>query len=178
MIRLIFVVISVLLVSASNAQTRTRTFVDWTMGTQTAEEGLFAATTNDSGNILGKYCFATLDGCMYLLAMKTSCEQGNKYPVLVNANTGSQTLEVYCNGLLGRYNLYQYVFTEFDKIEDTVLRANRVGFAVPLQSDQFNVIRFSLMGSNEAIEAMTQAYGRGAARGGLGGRSSTRDQRL
>ncbi len=155
-------------------QAQPRSFSDWTMGRQSGEEGLFAATQNDSGNILGKYCFAELASCVYLLGMKTSCVKGNRYPVLVNASTGSETLEVYCGGALGSLNLYQYIFSDFDKINRTVLEASKVGFAVPLHNDQFNVVRFSLIGSNEAIDAMTQAY----RRSGTPGRSNTRDQRL
>ena len=172
MSRVIFVIVSMLLSSTSNAQTRT--FADWSMGRQTAETGWYAATENDSGNVLGKYCFSDIASCMYLIGMKTSCTSGSKYPVLVNATTGSETLEVYCNGPLGTLGLYQYVFTDFDRINRIVLEAERVGFAVPLRNDRFNVVRFSLVGSNQAIEAMTNAYNRSETPR----RGSTRDQRL
>lgn len=145
-----------------------RAFQDWYSGTTSDGDGFYAGTANESGHFLGQYCYST--GCVYLLGLQTSCTKGNKYPVLVNASTGSKTVEVFCNGPLvgGRY---QYVFTAFDEINSIVLEATRVGFAFPLRNDEFIVIRFSLMGSNEAIATMNKRTPPSRVRG-------TRDQRL
>jgi len=50
--------------------------------------------------------------------------------------------------------LYRYSFTNFDDIDGIVKRASRVGFAVPMEGDQFKVIRFSLFGANKALAEM------------------------
>jgi hypothetical protein len=149
-----------------------RNFEDWFFGITRSGAALYAATVNDSGRVLGQYCYQESNDCVYLLGITTSCTQGNKYPVLVNSNIGSSTMSVYCNGRLGESNNYQYVFTDFKSIHDTVLKAMRVGFAFPLQSDDFTVIRFSLNGSNEAIAAMRKEVSLKPTRSG------TRDQRL
>lgn len=149
------------------------TFVDWSTGITSTGNALFAATVNDSGNVLGQYCYPGEGSCIYLLGMRTSCKEGSKYPVLVNSDKGSLQVQVLCSGRQ-QGNLYEYVFTEFDKIDDVVMTAYRVGFAVPLEGDQFTVIRFSLIGSNEAVAKLLE----NAASRTVPARRGTRDQRL
>jgi hypothetical protein len=127
----------------------------WEYGRDSAGEYIYAATVNDSGHVLGQYCYADSENCIYLLAMTTSCVSGNKYPVLLNADTGSQSVEIYCGDRLG--SRYRYIFSNFDSIDEVVKKASLVGFAVPLQEDRFSVVRFDLRGSNEAIAAMLAA---------------------
>jgi hypothetical protein len=50
--------------------------------------------------------------------------------------------------------LYRYIFSEFDTVDKIVKESTRVGFAVPLQSDNFRVVRFDLKGANRAIELL------------------------
>jgi len=157
---------------ASIAIAEDKQFGEWFTGQQLTGQGGFAATINDSGHILGQYCYPELSSCVYLLGIRTRCEKDSKYPVLVNSDKGSKTLELLCNGPLesGRY---QYVFTSFDEIHKIVMEAYRVGFAFPLQSDDFIVVRFSLLGSNEAVAAM-----RADSANRMPVRRGTRDQRL
>jgi hypothetical protein len=118
----------------------------------------YAGTVNDSGHLFGQFCLG--DGnCMYLLGIKTSCNPGDRYPVLVDANVGSSRMELLCRAPMpaipnapmdGRY---PYVFSDFDKIDHVVKRALEVGVALRLDNDQF-AARFDLRGANEAIAAM------------------------
>lgn len=126
---------SFLLALSGLAAGQWRNFADWYTGQQTGGAGPFAATVNDSGHVLGQYCFPASDACAYILGLlNKTCEKGSRYPLLANANTGSKNVEVYCNGPLngGRY---QYVFTEFDEIHRIVVQAERVGFAFPIAGD-------------------------------------------
>ena len=148
-------------------------FNDWTTGVTTTGNALYAATANDSGNILGQYCYPGDGNCYYLLGLRTSCKEGNNYPVLLNSDQGSATVAVRCNGRV-QNGLFEYVFTEFSRIDDVVMKAYRVGFAVPLEGDQFTVIRFSLVGSNEAVAKLLED----AAARRAPARRNTRDQRL
>ncbi len=162
---------SLAIAASASAQER-GSFGDWRAGKTTNEKAVFAATVNQSGNVLGVYCYGA-EKCIYLLSMRTACEAGSRYPVLVNSDQGSLELQVYCNGQR-QSNVYEYVFTNFEKIEDVVLRAHRVGFALPLESDEFNVVRFSLRGSNEAIAELHElTVGQTVPT-----RRNTRDQRL
>jgi hypothetical protein len=52
---------------------------------------------------------------------------------------------------------YPYVFGDFDKIDQVVKRAGKVGLALRLDNDQF-AARFDLTGSNEAIAAMRSRF--------------------
>lgn len=133
-----------------------RFFGSWFTGTTNDGLGLFAATPNDSGNILGQYCYAASGSCVYLLGIHTSCTKGHKYPVLMNSNTGSLQLFVLCDGRLDATH-YRYIFTDFKAIDTAVRAASRIGFAVPLQGDQFIVVRFNLDGSDAAISSMRAA---------------------
>jgi hypothetical protein len=136
-------------------------------------EGMYAATLNDSGNLLGQYCFTEKGNCMWILGMKTGCEADHKYPILVNSDTGARTLEVFCGGQL-ESGQYRYFFSEFDAIDNIVRGSSRIGFAAPLKDDQFQVVRFSLRGGRVALDRM-RAAAEGAAKPV---RKDTRDQRL
>jgi hypothetical protein len=161
---------------SSAAIGQTSQFGSWNTGRIGGNEGLFAATVNDSGHILGQYCYFQSDSCIYLLAFQTACKPESKYPVLVNSDVGSSQVFVYCSGQLSS-GKYRYVFTDFEEIDKVIKGANKVGFAVPLEGDKFLVVRFTLNGSNEAIASMrtTMADGRRATPTPVRG---TRDQRL
>jgi len=153
--RLFLLYLSALLLSA-DASAQQLSFGNWSIGPTSSGAGFYASTVNDSGHLLGRYCFGS-DSCVYLLGISTACTKGQRYPVLVNATTGSKTLEVFCNGPMEGGKKYQYVFTAFDQIQQVILQATKVGFALPLAGTAFTVIPFSLVGSNEAIAAMSAA---------------------
>jgi hypothetical protein len=135
---------------------------------------VYAATVNDSGHVLGQYCYSE-GTCLWLLGLRTRCSENEKYPALVNADAGAQSIEIYCAGELpGTPGLYTYAFTEFDKVTEFVTKSNRVGIAIPLQSDEFRVIRFDLNGASAAIASMQKV----AAQKTRPARQGTRDQKL
>lgn len=161
------------LLASTGASAQLLTFGQWTFGR--TSDGFYASTTNDSGHALGRYCHG--ESCVYLLGVTNACTKGDRYPVLVNTTSGSRTLEVYCNGPLEGGNKYQYAFTAFDDVERMVFRAPKVGFAIPFAGAAFTVVRFSLIGSNEAIAAMTAAAIASTAPAPVQ-RRNTRDERL
>jgi hypothetical protein len=132
------------------------TYGAWSVDVTNDGEAIYAATVNDSGNLLGQYCFPAEGNCIWLVGMSSACDEGDKYPVLANADTGASHISVYCSTQL-KDGLYRYVFSEFDEIDAIVKNAMRVGFAVPLQDDRFKVVRFDLNGSNEAIALLRAA---------------------
>ena len=154
-------VVSLLLNNFTNAQ---QSFGAWITGeTDSNKTGVklyFAATTNDSGNLLGQYCGA--ENCIWLLGMNSSCQSGDSYPVLTNSNKGSIPLYVHCDAKLDN-GLYRYVFSNFDAINELIIKGTRIGFAFPLQSDEFRVVRFDLTGSSRAISTMGSAAQEGGA---------------
>jgi len=144
------------LIVAVSSASRAQSFGTWTTGVTDSGEMLYAATVNDSGNLLGQYCSSSTGNCIWLLGMSTACKEGDQYPVLANSDAGAAHIMVYCSAKLDN-GLYRYVFTEFDSINHIVTKGLRVGFAIPLQADQFRVVRFDLGGSNRALALMLEA---------------------
>jgi hypothetical protein len=125
----------------------------WSTGATNSKESLFAATTNDSGALLGQYCDLKDRSCMWELGLSLSCENGAKYPLLANADSGAIELQVVCMGVMPN-NLYGYAFDNFDKVDSIVKGNARVGFAFPLQEGEFRVVRFLLNGASAAVAQM------------------------
>jgi len=119
----------------------------------TFSEGVYAATLNDSESLLGQYCYPDQGSCLWLLGLKTRCESGHEYPILANSDLGARELSLRCGNRL-ESGYYQYVFTNFDAINDIVTTASQLGFAIPVEGDQFRVVRFSLDGARSAVDGM------------------------
>jgi hypothetical protein len=128
---------------------------NWTIDTK-SKEFLYAATINDSGALLGQFCSLKDGNCMWLLGMSTACNKGDSYPVLVNSDAGALHLQVYCDGQL-ESGSYRYAFTDFDAVDNAIRKSSKIGFAVPLQSDQFKVVRFLTNGAISALTIMRTA---------------------
>jgi len=77
--------------------------------------------------------------------------------VLANSDIGAMPLGVYCDDKL-HDGASRYVFTDFDRLTNIVTRGMRVGFALPLQSDHFRVVRFDLRGSRRAVSEMRSTF--------------------
>jgi len=169
MVRKIFLFLSFIFLAISTVALA-QTFGSWYVDTS-HNDGLYAATINDSGEIFGQFCYPSAGSCIWFLGMKTACEKNAPYPVLANSDIGSWQLQLLCDGPIGN-GVYRYAFSDFDTVDALVRKGTRVGFAVPLQSDQFLVSRFLLDGATKAITDMRAA----AQRKTLPAPSGTRDQ--
>lgn len=132
------------------------TFQDWTVSSTT--NGMYAATTNDSGEVLGEFCYYSSKTCQWEIGMHTACKNDLDGIVLANSESAATPLEVGCTGELQDSPLYSYVFKNWQNLESAIHDSSRVGFAVPLASDQFTVVRFSLVGRSDAQQAMEKAF--------------------
>lgn len=148
-------------------------FGAWSVDMGDDHSFIYAATVNDSGGLLGEYCTPSEGSCMWVLGISTKCDTGHQYPVLANADTGAVELEIVCNGELPN-GMYKYAFSSFDQIDSLVKAATRIGFAMPMQGDQFRVVRFQLNGASAAVASMRTAAEKMAVR--KSGSHSTRDQ--
>lgn len=158
-----------------NERLHAQSFGAWVTGITSDETSIYAGTVNDSGNVFGQYCALATGNCVWLLSMSTACKEGEAYPVLANSDTVATHLFVYCNAKMDNGS-YRYIFSDFDSINNIVTKALRVGFAVPLQSDQIRVVRFDLSGSNRAITQMRSALA--SQMNSSSKTSGTRDQDL
>lgn len=152
------------------AQASPQRFGPWTVSDMNG--GNFAASFNDSGGILGKYCYQAAASCMWLMVVSTGCEDGSEYMVLIITDQGAAPMKIYCTPVNGNN---RYVFTDFDAINNAVTGATELGIAFPLQSGKFQVSRFNVRSAASAMAALElrmRASTPARSRGG------TRDQTL
>jgi hypothetical protein len=140
-----------LLLTTAGLSAQERKFRDWRVGILSGNSGVYAGTTNDSNGIFGQFCLKEDASCYWLLATDINCTEGNKYPVLVNSDAGASSQELYCIKIDGKP---RYAFTNFDSINEIITASSRIGIAFPMANSQFQVSRFSLVGSNDALEVM------------------------
>jgi hypothetical protein len=127
-------------------------YSDWKVNTK--HNGIVTATTtNESGNEFGRICFTDGKSCGWALLSKTACTKGDKFPVLVNSNSGSFQLSVKCVLSTDNGN-HLMMFTSSDELDDVSKTDPIIGIAFPLKSGRFLVMRFSMAGSNRAIKEM------------------------
>ncbi|CAM3218935.1 hypothetical protein [Vibrio rarus] len=138
------------LVSA-NVLAEEKMYKDWFVNTDRADY-LYAITLNNSGNIFGKYCYLDSGQCLYLTGIDTNCTTGNKYPVLVNADSGAFNTFLHCGEKIGEQSVL--VFDNFDVIETAAKESKKIGIAVPMESGHFKVSRFSMSGSAYSINTL------------------------
>lgn len=146
---------------------------DW-MWNLDGSDGVYAATANRDGRILGQYCYFDNNTCIYTVSFGITCEKDSKYPVLVNSDTGAINVEMVCGHKMGgEVDENAFYITPFDAIDNTVRNATNIGFAVAMESGRFKVVRFSLAGSTYAIETMRTFADKKASAPSDSGNSST-----
>jgi hypothetical protein len=159
--RIVYALMCLVLASSplAAAPPKSGTVKDWTF-TDYADGTAGAQTTNESESSLGVYC-ASKDNCLAYLATDSGCQDGSKYTVMMNANSGANALLATCKSLATPRSKQQFAlfFEDLGAVLDTMLKDHTVGFAIPLASGQFKVVRFSLEGSNETLAAVDSAEG-------------------
>lgn len=158
-------------------------FGDWEMG-RTEQGELYAATMNESGSILGYWCGdASLSQCEWVLVTSTGCRVGATTSVLLNNSDGAAAASLRCSGRTSEaatQQQHRYEIEGDEAIQLLQQSTGRTGLAVPIQDDQFKVLRFSMNGSSGARSAL-RAVASAASRDGESGRRPTRslgDERI
>ena len=135
-----------------------QTFGNWAVRRE--GQSHYAVAGNDSGHELGIYC-PYQDGkegkCYWLVGISISCKEGAKYPVLVSNAEGAEALEMHCLGRSDASSAYQYVFSNFAKIDSIVRKESRVGIALALDGGRFLVVRFDVARADAALDALRDA---------------------
>lgn len=128
----------------------------WSVGLTRERAGTFAATGDGSGAQLGQYCYPEQGSCVWILANDLACDAGERYPVVVNTESGAAVLEMQCLGFDGKA---AYAFTDFDAIDGIVRKARSAVLALPTANGLFRLSRFSLEGATRAVALMREAAG-------------------
>lgn len=110
----------------------------------------FAGTVNAEKSTLGQYCNPKANSCTYITSLGIGCEEGDKYPALINSDGGIASVEMICSS----DNDLQ--ISDFSLIDEIVRNATKIAFVVAVGDVQFKVVRFSLSGSAHALEMMRE----------------------
>lgn len=143
------VAIALLLSSTANAVEIVKSFGAWSVIKSNDNLDLIAATTNDSGNYIGFRCFSLEKKCIHVLSANTNCQDGGTYPILINSDYASLSMDAICGVNGSNHELY---LTKYDEIHNLLKKGSTIGFAIPMESGQFKVVRFSLGGSEKAMD--------------------------
>ncbi|GAD89779.1 hypothetical protein VHA01S_027_00350 [Vibrio halioticoli NBRC 102217] len=147
------ILLTLCLFYAGSALSAEKAHKDWVIDTD-GSEYFYAATLNNSGHVFGKYCYFESENCMYITGVDIKCTNGNKYPALVNSDSGSMNTTLHCGGRVEGQNVL--IFENFDDIEATVKKSKQLGIAIPMENGKFKVSRFSMSGSTYSIDKMTK----------------------
>jgi hypothetical protein len=111
------------------------------------------ANTSSGTAVAGVICVVSAGKCSAYLGTDTACNEGVQTPMLINSAVGASVATATCTTLgTQKYNL----FSEFGAVKDAFESGGVVGFAMPLRSGEFRVIRFNTRGATAAIrDAMT-----------------------
>jgi len=132
-------------------------YQDWETGVSADGSMYYALTMNDSGAAFGEWCSAGTRQCIWMVGMSAGCQGNSSYPILANTDAGAQSLTISCGGKLAGTQLWRYQFMSFMDVEHLLRDTHRIGFAIPMQADQFRVVRFSLSGAAAAVSSMQAA---------------------
>ncbi|MFD2176100.1 hypothetical protein [Veronia pacifica] len=127
---------------------------DWMVDTN-GNDYFYAATINNNDQIFGKYCYFSSENCLYLIGVDITCEAGSEYPALVNAESAAMHVTLYCGDKFMDQNVL--VIEPYEDIDLAIKQGEQLGIAVPMESGQFQVSRFSLDGAIIAIDRMMDA---------------------
>ena len=129
----------------------------WTTGVTTDKSAVYAATVNDSGELLGEYCSFSSKACGWVLSVDSACDKDQHYPVLVNTGHGAAQFELVCTGQLGS-GKYVYAIKNSKELEELFKTGATVGIASPMQADQFKIFKFVLDGYAPATAEMESPF--------------------
>lgn len=108
-----------------------------------------AYTGNDSGSTFGLFCFN--GACEFYVDSNNPCTENAAIPMLINSETGALSVKSKCVHLNVQRGRTRYVYSIMDTdVIDAISNGQAIGFAMPLESGKFKVVRFSLNGARDA----------------------------
>ena len=144
-------------VTLAHATDVLKRFGSWAVIRASDGVDLIAITVNEAGSSVGFRCFATSQECIHVLSANIICKDGDTQPVLINSDHSALSMNAVCsiNG-----NNHELLLTNYDVIHEILKKGSHVGFAMPMESGQFKVVRFSLDGSGTAMDFVEEATSR------------------
>ena len=112
--------------------------------------GLQIANVKSGENTTGVVCYLDKQVCEAYVALGNSCDDGGKYPLLLNTPTGAFPLVATCRHLSPTMKIL--VIEEFGQMISAFESGGEIGFATPMKNGQFKVVRFSTVGATAALK--------------------------
>lgn len=107
-----------------------------------------AKTFNQAGSTAGVLCVVSTRDCQAYISADNACEENSRYPLMVNSSVGASNLSSTCKTIGG----VQYHFIdEFQSAVNAFESGGEFGFAMPLKSGKFVVLRFESAGATAVI---------------------------
>jgi hypothetical protein len=150
------------LVMSSGVRAGDFTSGDWTWNVDDPET-FYAATGNSAGQMLMQLCDVNEGSCLYAVGFDTTCNEGATHPALVNTDETAASITLHCGKKLKDGTNLMFI-ENFDQIDGIIRDARRIGFALPMQGDEFKAVRFSLKGAVPALDAMRKFAAKGGSR--------------
>ncbi len=113
--------------------------------------GFQIAMVANGDNSTGIVCEIKKDSCYAYVAIGSTCEDGEPYPILLNAPTGAFASMATCRHMNKKFQILE--IDEFEKMISAFESGGEIGYATPMQSGQFKVVRFSTTGATAALKA-------------------------
>ena len=138
------------IVSPCVAHAQTRQFGAWTVMISDDKADLIAATSVDDDKFIAYRCFGKLGQCAHSIVLDIECEDGKSYPLLVNSSYAAVAVTCTCSR---NEELFELIpeFDDFHRILQN--SAGAIGFALPMASGHFKVVRFDLTGVKDAMKS-------------------------
>jgi len=125
---------------------------DWTVVYESNYQEAF--TSNKSRSSIGVFCVVSSSNCFYYLETRLRCKKKEEIPALISADIGAYSDTLICTPIRTKRGVkYVYVFSNYNVIMRALVKGMRIGVVVPTETGRFKVSRFSLRGSQNAINA-------------------------
>lgn len=119
----------------------------WTTD-NTIKDMQIAKVTNATGQTAGVICFIEAAGCEAYVALDATCDNGEYYPLMINSPVGAYPIRGKCTNV---GNTQVLAIQEFDNAIEAFQSGDEIGFALPMASGAFKVVRFPTAGATLAI---------------------------
>lgn len=123
---------------------------DWKVSVFKDTQMTGTSTVNSSGSVFGLICVAKNSSCTFYVSPQTTCEDGTISDILINSEAGAFSTRIECMKL---DDTYYSIIKETSTVQEVMMKSKNIGIAFPMGNGQFKVVRFSLIGSNAAINS-------------------------
>ena len=164
---------------ASHGQTKVG---DWNYGV--GDTGYpFMFTENEAGVLFGQWCDTESDTCFFQVISTTRCGPDFEAAVLMNVEGGAEAGTLSCKGAISfrGKTMYRYRLTPYAQVTKIIQRGPRLGMVIPVEGDNFRVLRFPLDGAADVLaraDAVRQNRGGGRGDAGATGEAPRSGKRL